>query len=65
MHHSRRVLLISGTQIGAAIRVLVEEFQSKTKSHENIESIQDMKDFVENYPQFRAMSGTVSKVILV
>jgi len=26
-----------------------------------IESIADMKNFVENYPQFRAMSGTVSK----
>jgi vacuolar protein sorting-associated protein 45 len=49
-------------EIGGNIRTLVDEFQSKTKSHENIESIADMKRFVENYPQFRAMSGTVSKV---
>eukprot|EP00730_Choanoeca_flexa_P005514 TRINITY_DN11964_c0_g1_i2.p1 TRINITY_DN11964_c0_g1~~TRINITY_DN11964_c0_g1_i2.p1 ORF type:complete len:582 (+),score=99.92 TRINITY_DN11964_c0_g1_i2:56-1747(+) len=48
-------------EIGQSIRTLVEQFQSKTKSHENIESIEDMKAFVENYPQFRSMSGTVSK----
>ena len=48
-------------EIGGSIRTLVDEFQTRTKSHENIESIADMKNFVENYPQFRAMSGTVSK----
>ncbi|EDQ93117.1 uncharacterized protein MONBRDRAFT_13583 [Monosiga brevicollis MX1] len=52
-------------EIGEAIRSLVEQFQSKTKSHENIESIEDMKAFVENYPQFRAMSGTVSKHVTI
>lgn len=52
-------------EIGGNIRTLVDEFQAKTKSHENIESIADMKNFVENYPQFRAMSGTVSKHVSV
>ena len=42
--------------------MLVKEFQERTKSHENIESIDDMKAFIESYPQFRQMSGTVSKV---
>eukprot|EP01147_Barroeca_monosierra_P010672 gene10672-2778_t len=48
-------------QIGENIKTLVAEFQQKTKSHENIESIADMKSFIESYPQFRQMSGTVSK----
>ena len=39
----------------------MEEFQTKAKSHQKIESIGDMKNFVENYPQFKKMSGTVSK----
>lgn len=30
-------------EIGASIRTLVDEFQKRTKSHENIESIADMK----------------------
>eukprot|EP00051_Salpingoeca_urceolata_P002056 m.46588 g.46588 ORF g.46588 m.46588 type:complete len:581 (-) comp11870_c0_seq2:255-1997(-) len=52
-------------EIGGSIRTLVDEFQTKTKSHENIESIADMKAFVENYPQFRALSGNVSKHVSV
>ncbi len=28
---------------------------------QNIESIGDIKDFVSNYPEFKKMSGTVSK----
>jgi len=39
----------------------MEDFQNKAKNHQKIESISDMKNFVENYPQFKKMSGTVSK----
>lgn len=48
-------------EIGQTIKVLMEEFQNKAKSHQKIDSISDMKNFVENYPQFKKMSGTVSK----
>eukprot|EP00092_Neocalanus_flemingeri_P028006 GFUD01030408.1.p1 GENE.GFUD01030408.1~~GFUD01030408.1.p1 ORF type:complete len:558 (-),score=144.94 GFUD01030408.1:620-2293(-) len=48
-------------EIGQTIKVLMEEFQNKAKSHQKIDSIADMKNFVENYPQFKKMSGTVSK----
>jgi len=48
-------------EIGQTIKVLMEDFQNKAKSHQKIESISDMKNFVENYPQFKKMSGTVSK----
>ena len=35
----------------------MEDFQNKAKSHQQIESISDMKNFIENYPQFKKMSG--------
>lgn len=47
--------------LGATIKQYVDEYQSKTKSNMNIESIADMKRFVENYPEFRKLSGNVSK----
>ena len=48
-------------EIGQTIKTLVQNFQQKAKSHQNIESIGDIKDFVSNYPEFKKMSGTVSK----
>lgn len=47
--------------IGQTIKSLMDEFQTKAKSHQKVESISDMKAFVENYPQFKKMSGTVTK----
>nr|CAG4647780.1 EOG090X03QA [Moina brachiata]SVE92924.1 EOG090X03QA [Moina brachiata] len=47
--------------IGQTIKSLMDEFQAKAKSHQQVESIADMKAFVENYPQFKKMSGTVTK----
>ncbi len=40
---------------------MVDEFQTVSKSNQNIQSIADMQRFVENYPEFRAKSGNVSK----
>lgn len=31
----------------------MEDFQRKAKSHQKVESIADMKNFVEAYPQFK------------
>nr|SVE76297.1 EOG090X03QA [Daphnia longispina] len=47
--------------IGQTIKSLMDEFQAKAKSHQKVESIADMKAFVENYPQFKKMSGAVTK----
>nr|CAG4645430.1 EOG090X03QA [Lynceus sp. MCZ IZ 141354] len=47
--------------IGQTIKALMDEFQVKAKSHQKVESISDMKAFVESYPQFKKMSGTVTK----
>jgi vacuolar protein sorting-associated protein 45 len=48
-------------EIGANIKKLMDEFQSRTKGQQKVETIADMKNFIENYPQFRKMSGTVAK----
>ena len=40
---------------------MVDEFQLSSKSNQNIQSIADMQRFLENYPEFRAKSGNVSK----
>ena len=43
----------------------MEDFQKKAKKHQKVESIADMKNFVETYPRFKKMSGTVSKHVTV
>lgn len=52
-------------EIGINIKILMEDFQDKTKSQKKVETISDMKDFIEQYPQFKKMSGTVSKHVLL
>ncbi|VVC99630.1 unnamed protein product [Leptidea sinapis] len=52
-------------EIGQTIKALMEEFQRKAKSHQKVESIADMKNFVETYPLFKKMSGTVSRHVTV
>ncbi|KAI9677613.1 MAG: vacuolar protein sorting-associated protein 45 [Caeruleum heppii] len=47
--------------LGGTIKEYVEQYQSKTKNNMNIESIADMKRFVEDFPEFRKLSGNVSK----
>lgn len=52
-------------EIATAIKSLMDEFQKKAKDQRKIESITDMKNFVETYPQFKKMSGTVTKHLVV
>ena len=47
--------------LGGNIKEYVEQYQSKTKSNASLESITDMKRFIEDYPEFRKLSGNVSK----
>lgn len=52
-------------EIGVNIKVLMDDFQDKTKNQKKIETISDMKEFLDQYPQFKKMSGTVSKHVLL
>jgi len=48
-------------EIGQTIQSLVKNFQEKVKGHQKLDSINDIKDFITSYPEFKKMSGTVSK----
>ena len=52
-------------EIGQTIKELMDEFQRKAKKNQKVESIADMKTFVETYPLFKKLSGTVSKHVTV
>uniref|UniRef100_A0A8B9KDM7 Vacuolar protein sorting-associated protein 45 n=1 Tax=Astyanax mexicanus TaxID=7994 RepID=A0A8B9KDM7_ASTMX len=59
-------LYLNFAEIGTNIKNLMEDFQKKKpKGQQKLESISDMKAFVDNYPQFKKMSGTVSKHVTV
>jgi hypothetical protein len=47
--------------IGILIKKLVGEFQEHMQNQKRIDSITDIKDFISSYPEFKKMSGTVSK----
>lgn len=52
-------------EIGQTIKDLMEDYQKKLSKQQKVESINDMKHFVESYPQFKKMSGTVTKHVTV
>ncbi|KAI5073398.1 hypothetical protein GOP47_0011411 [Adiantum capillus-veneris] len=47
--------------LGMNIKRMVDEFQQKGKSNQNIQTLEDMAKFVEHYPEYRKMHGNVSK----
>lgn len=62
--YAKNIFLNYG-EIGQNIKMHMEHFQEKVKSHQKIESISDMKNFIETYPQFKKLSGNVSKHVTV
>uniref|UniRef100_A0A8C4ZU69 Vacuolar protein sorting-associated protein 45 n=1 Tax=Gadus morhua TaxID=8049 RepID=A0A8C4ZU69_GADMO len=59
-------LYLNFGEIGTNIKNLMEDFQKKKpKGQQRLESISDMKAFVDSYPQFKKMSGAVSKHVTV
>lgn len=57
----KKNMFLNFGDLGGNIKDYVEQYQSKTKNSSNIESIADMKRFIEEYPEFRKLSGNVSK----
>lgn len=48
--------------LGTSIKNLVDQYQSKSKqSHQAVNSIEDMKTFIKNFPDIKKMSGNVTK----
>jgi vacuolar protein sorting-associated protein 45 len=42
-------------EIGQKMKSLMDDFQKRAKSQQKVESISDMKTFVETYPQFKVL----------
>lgn len=57
----KKTMYMNFGDLGGNIKEYVEQYQSRTQSTASIESISDMKRFVEDYPEFRKLSGNVSK----
>lgn len=47
--------------LGASIKEYVLQYQTRSASNASMETIQDMKRFVEEYPEFQRLRGNVSK----
>ena len=47
--------------LGENMKTLVEEFGKKSRTAQNIQTIDDMKRVVANFPEFRAMGSNVEK----
>lgn len=52
-------------EVASSIKKMMEDYQKKAKSQQKVESIADMKAFVENYPEFKKLSGTLAKHVTV
>ncbi|KAH6893606.1 glucose inhibited division protein A-domain-containing protein [Thelonectria olida] len=57
----KKNMFLNFGDLGGNIKEYVGQYQSKTQNNANIESITDMKRFIEEYPEFRKLSGNVSK----
>eukprot|EP01107_Rhizomastix_libera_P005629 TRINITY_DN1926_c0_g1_i1.p1 TRINITY_DN1926_c0_g1~~TRINITY_DN1926_c0_g1_i1.p1 ORF type:complete len:580 (+),score=177.47 TRINITY_DN1926_c0_g1_i1:45-1784(+) len=51
--------------LGAAIKELVDGYQNQLKDKQSLQSIEDIKRFVESYPEFRKASSTVNKHVTI
>lgn len=51
--------------LGTRIKEYVDHYHSKTKSNIEIQNVSDMKRFIEEYPEFRQLSGNVSKHVIL
>mmetsp|Transcript_24532 Transcript_24532/g.53376 ORF Transcript_24532/g.53376 Transcript_24532/m.53376 type:complete len:574 (+) Transcript_24532:147-1868(+) len=58
-------MLANFGDLGVSIQKYVSDYQKQTKNTTKIESIEEMQRFVDQYPEFRKLSGNVSKHVAV
>ncbi|KAL8435826.1 hypothetical protein ACSSS7_002203 [Eimeria intestinalis] len=51
--------------LGVAVKQHVNEYQEKTKTHAQIASLEAMRNFLEQYPECKKMSGSVFKHVTI
>ncbi|KAJ1511926.1 hypothetical protein HMI54_013174 [Coelomomyces lativittatus] len=52
-------------ELGFSIKSYLQEFQQKSHIKSNLESLADMKKFIEAYPEFKKLSGNVTKHVML
>jgi len=57
----KKNMFLNFGDLGQNAKDYVEQFASKQQSGQKLDSIEDMKRFVEEYPEFRRLSGNVTK----
>ncbi|CAI4061743.1 Vps45p SKDI_07G1630 [Saccharomyces kudriavzevii IFO 1802] len=48
-------------ELGDKLKQYVTNYKDKTQTNSQIDSIEDIKNFIEKYPEFRKLSGNVAK----
>ncbi|MEW5306298.1 MAG: hypothetical protein WDW36_008770 [Sanguina aurantia] len=48
-------------EVGSSVKALVEQFQTKSEKHRQVESLADMQRFVMEHTDFQKVQGNVSK----
>jgi len=61
----RDAMFMDFGDLGAAIKDLVDQFQEKSKGNESIQSLDDIRKFLERYPDFRRMGASASKHVTI
>ena len=57
----RRHMYSNFGDIGMAVKTLVDDFQKHNSSRQNVSTLEDMQNFVENYSDFSAAQRNASK----
>lgn len=52
-------------ELGESVKHLLDEYQKQTKSHNKLDSIEDMQQFMEKFPEIKAQSHNVSKHVAI
>jgi len=52
-------------QLGINVKRAMADLQMKDATVRNMQSIDDMKEFLENFPEFNKLKGTISKHVLL
>jgi vacuolar protein sorting-associated protein 45 len=52
-------------EVGNNIKAMLEQFQGQVENQRKMESIKDMKNFFEQYPEFKRLSGTVNRHVVL
>jgi vacuolar protein sorting-associated protein 45 len=64
-HFYKGSALLSFGDLAMSIKELVADFQRKSSMTKKLDTLDAMQRFVENYPEFRRQSGTVTKHVSV